>query len=91
MLIKSIVIQPEISVKIFEKHNVLQDEIYDVLKHNKPTFKKVSGNQYVAVGLSRSRHITIYFNYDKNMNEAEITTAYPSDKRQIRAYKRMNR
>ena len=89
MIIKAIKIEPEIIIKIFEKHNVLQEEIYDVIKDDEPKFKKVGGCQYVAVGLSKSRHLTIFFRYDLKRGEAEITTAYASDKGQIKSYKKM--
>lgn len=89
MIIKAIKIEPEIAIKIFEKHNILQEEIYDVFANN-PKFKRVGGNQYVAIGLSRNRHVTIFFTYDeKKKKEAEITTAYSSSKSQIKSYKRM--
>ncbi|MBU1198870.1 MAG: hypothetical protein KKF46_04880 [Nanoarchaeota archaeon] len=88
MIIKAFKIEPEAAIKIFEKHNVRQEEIYDVLKNNKPKFKKAGGNQYVAIGSSRSRYITIFFNYDEKTKEAEITTAYPSGKSQIKFYKK---
>jgi len=106
MIIKAIKIEPETAIKIFEKHNVLQEEIYDViemlrisrtqkiskkffrvLKNDKPKFKKAGGDQYIAIGLSRNRYLTIFFRLDGN--EAEITTAYPSNKGQIKSYKKM--
>ncbi|MBU0629197.1 MAG: hypothetical protein KKC75_08475 [Nanoarchaeota archaeon] len=87
MIIKAIKIEPETIIKIFDKHNVLQEEIFDVLKNDDPRFKKVGGNQYAAIGLSKSRYLTIFFRYDEG--EAEITTAYPSDKNQIRSYKKV--
>ena len=89
MIIKAIKIEPETAIKVFEKHNVLSEEIYDVLKNDKPKFKKVSSNQFVAIGLSRSRYVTIFFTYDEKTKEAEIKTAYPSDKGQIKSYKRI--
>ncbi len=88
MIIKAIKIEPETIIKIFEKHNVLAEEIYDVLKDDNPRYKKVGGNQYVAVGLSRSRYLTIFFEYEPITKEAEIKTAYPSSREQIRSYKR---
>ena len=87
MIIKSIKIETDVIIKIFDKHNVLQEEIYDALKNDAPRFKNVGGNQYAAIGLSRSRYLTIFFRYDNG--EAEITTAYPSDKGQITTYKKM--
>ncbi len=89
MIIKALKIEPETAIKVFEKHNVLQEEIYDVLREDNPRFKKVGGSQYVAIGLSRSRYLTVFFRYDENTKEAEITTAYPSGKGQIKSYKKM--
>ncbi len=86
MIIKAIKIEPETAIKIFEKHNVLQEEIEDVF-NDKPKFKKAGGGQYIAIGSSRNRYLTIFFRLDGN--EAEITTAYPSDKCQIKSYKKM--
>ena len=86
MIIRAIKIEPETAIKIFDKHNVLQEEIYDVLKNDKPKFKKAGGGQYIAIGSSRNRYLTIFFRLDGN--EAEITTAYPSDKGQIKSYKK---
>lgn len=91
MIVRAIKIEPNTAIKIFEKHNVLQEEIYDVLGNDKPIFRKVSGSQYLAIGMSRSRHITIFFRYEMNTKEAEITTAYPSDRGQIRFYKKVGK
>ncbi len=88
MIIEVIKIEPATAVKIFEKHNVLQEEVYYALKEGSPMFKKVGGDQYIAIGLSESRHITIYFSYDEKTKEAEIKTAYASSKKQIKAYKK---
>ena len=89
MKIKAFTIEPLIAIKIFEKHNVRQEEVYEALKDDKPQFRKVGGDQYVAIGLSKSRYITMFFRYDQKIKEAEIITAYPSDKKQIKSYKRM--
>lgn len=87
VFIKGIVIDTEIEQKIFEKHSVLPDEIRNILKDGKPLFKKIGGNQYIAIGLAE-RYLTIFFKYDSITKEAKITTAYPSSKTQIRSYKR---
>ena len=89
MIIKAIKIQPKTAIKIFKKHNVLQEEIYEALKNGNPKFRKVAGYQYVAIGFSKSRFITIFFRY--NRKEAEITTAYPSTKKQIKSYKKVKK
>lgn len=86
MRINVIKIKPKTAVKIFEQHNVLESELYEVLKNDAPKFRKVGGNQYAAIGFSKSRYITIFFRYEKK--EIEITTAYPSTKRQIKHYKK---
>ncbi|HLC57499.1 MAG TPA: hypothetical protein VJH95_02925 [Candidatus Nanoarchaeia archaeon] len=90
MLIKFVKIQPETLIKIYEKHAVLSREIEKVLVEGKPMFRKVGGEQYVAIGL-RERYLTIFFKYSQKSKEAEITTAYPSSRGQIRAYKRLKR
>lgn len=89
MIVKVIKIEPDIAIKIFDKHNVLQEEIYDVLKNDKPKFRKVGGNQYGAIGLSRNRYLTLFFEYGHTTKEIDIKTAYPSDEGQIKSYKRM--
>ena len=88
MIVKVVKIEPSTAIKIFEKHNVLQEEVHDALKGGSPKFKKVGGGQYVAIGLSSNRHITIYFSYNEKTKEAEVTTAYPSSKKQIKSYKK---
>ena len=90
MLIKAAKIEPAVVVKIYEKHSVSSEEIEMVLMEDKPVFKKVGGNQYVAVGLW-DRYLTIFFEYNSNAKEAVVTTAYPSSKKQIKSYKRLAR
>lgn len=87
MRIDIIRIDPQIQRKVYEKHNILAEEIELVLRENKPIFKKVGGNQIVAIGLY-NRYITIFFRYNTKRKQATITTAYPSDKKQIAYYKR---
>ncbi len=88
MIIKALKIELDTATNIFSRHNVLQEEISDVLANDSPSYRKVGGNQYVAIGMSRSRYLTIFFYYDKKTKEAEITTAYPSDREQMRFYKK---
>ena len=83
-------IEPETLVKIYEKHSVLSEEIEDVLVNGKPLFRKVGGDQYVAIGL-RDRYLVVFFKYDQEIKEALITTAYPASRRQIKAYKKLRR
>lgn len=90
MKIDIIRIDPYIQRKIYEKHNILAEEIELVLKENKPIFKKVGGNQIMAIGLY-NRYITIFFKYNLKRKQATIMTAYPSDKKQIKYYKKTRR
>jgi hypothetical protein len=89
--IKAIKITPETVLKVFDKHSVLQEELYEVLHDDAPEFRSVGGGQYVAIGLSAGRYITVFFRYDEMTKEAEITTAYPSPPSQIKSYKRMKK
>ncbi len=86
MLIKGIVIDPETERKIFEKHSVLPKEVRNILMGSKSLFRKVGGNQYVAIGLAE-RYLTVFFQYNDPEKEARVTTAYPSSI-QIKSYKR---
>ena len=88
MFIKAFKIQPETAEKIFSKHNVLSQEIMEVLK-NQPIFRKVGGEQYLCIGPSKERYLTIFFTY--HAKEAEIQTAYPSDAKQIKYYKKVKK
>jgi hypothetical protein len=87
VIIKAIKIEPQIAGKIFRKHNVLSQEILDVLRDDCPIFRKVGGNQILTIGLSKSRYLTIFFSFEEG--EAEIQTAYPSDNKQIKFYKKV--
>ena len=91
MKISQILIPFQTEKKIFQKHNVVKKEINDVLKNDAPGFKKVGGNQYLAIGISKIRYLTIFFRYDHISKQAEITTAYPSPKNHVRSYKRMKK
>ncbi len=42
----------------------------------------------MAIGLWK-RYVTIFFNYNETLKEAEIITAYPSSIWQIKLYKKM--
>lgn len=88
MRIDIIRIEPIIKEKIYNKHNILSEEIILILKENKPIFKKVGGNQIMAIGLYNS-YITIFFTYNQKRKQATITTAYHSDKKQIKYYKKL--
>ena len=90
MRIDIIRISPYVLRKLYEKHNILAEEIRQVLEKNEPIFKKVGGNQYVAIG-RYYKYLTIFFTYDEKTKQATITTAYASDKKQVRYYKRLRR
>ena len=90
MLIRIVRIEQAIVVKIYEKHAVLPEEVERVLMEDKPVYKRVGGNQYVAIGLA-DRYLTIFFSYDQRTKTADIATAYLSSRRQIRLYKKMSR
>ncbi len=88
MFIRSIKIESETVIKIYEKHSILSEEIELVLTKDKAIFKKVGGNQYIALGVL-GRYITIFFTYDRKTKEAVITTAYSTPLKQIRSYKKL--
>ena len=90
MFVKAVKIEPATAIKIYEKHSVISEEAERVLKGNKTIFKKVAGSQYVAIGLG-DRYLTIFFEYNSKTKEANITTAYPSSRKQIKSYKKMTR
>ena len=90
MFVKAVKIKPATAIKIYEKHSVLSEEAERVLKDNKTIFKKVAGSQYVAIGLG-DRYLTIFFEYNSKTKEANVTTAYPSSRKQIKSYKKMTR
>jgi hypothetical protein len=90
MIIKALKVEPDMAIKIFCKHNVLQEEICDALTNDDPIYRRVGGDQYLAIGMSRSRYLTIFFYYNKKTKEAEMTTAYPSDNVQIKFYRKFH-
>jgi len=86
MKIKAVKIEPETALKIFERHTVAQEEVYETLKNDRPIFRQVGGDQYLAIGSSKTRYITLFFRYDSETKECDITTAYPSDKKQVKFF-----
>jgi len=87
LIIESIIIEPYNERKIYNKHKVTTREIKQVLKENAPIYGKVGGEQYMAIG-HYERYVTIFFIYDKETKSADVQTAYPSSKWQIKLYKR---
>jgi len=88
MRINTIRIDPLIERKLYEKHHVFAEEVELVLREGKPIFKRVGAEQLCAIGLY-NRYITIFFTYSAKTKQATITTAYPSDRKQIQYYKRV--
>lgn len=87
MIVKSIRIRRDIKEKIETKHSITLIEIEKALLENNPKFKKARGC-YMGIGLWK-RYLTIFFNYNGKVKEAEIITAYPSSRWQIKLYKQM--
>ena len=67
-------IDPRVQKKVYEKHNILSEEITLILAEGNPIFKKVGGNQIMAIGLY-NRYLTIFFRYNPKRKQATITTA----------------
>ncbi|HLD04943.1 MAG TPA: hypothetical protein VJG90_04450 [Candidatus Nanoarchaeia archaeon] len=91
MKIRAIHVGPDVEIKIYEKHNVSVQEIYELFAQDKTEFRRVGGNQYMAIGPSKNRYLTLFFTYDNIAKEIDITTAYPSSKKQIRIYKKVRK
>ncbi len=89
MIIESIFISNKVKQKISAKHNVYEDEIRGILVHDKPIFRK-SNYRYLCIGFMK-RYLTIIFYYDEEIKQAEVITAYPSSKWQIKLYKKMKK
>ncbi len=83
MLIENVIIEDKIKKKVLDKHDVTADEIKQVLS-GKTLVLKTHSKRYIAIGLGY-RHLTIVFEYSNKT--ANITTAYPSSKWQIKLYK----
>ncbi len=89
MIIESVFISNRIKQKISAKHNVYEDEINELLLYDRPIFRKAN-DSYLCIGFNR-RYLTIIFRYKEKIKQAEIITAYPSSKWQIRLYKKMKK
>lgn len=88
MRIDIVRIEPEATLKIFNKHGLRSEEVEKMFMEGNPVYKKVGGNQYAAIG-KIDQFITVFFTYEQKRKQATITTAYPSDKKQIRSYKKI--
>ena len=87
MRIEAVRIKKQTKEKIETKHSITLDEIEKVLLDDKPKFRKVK-DCYMVLGIY-DRYLTVFFNYNEKLKEAEIITAYPSSKWQIKLYKKM--
>lgn len=83
MLIRSVIIEGKTKAKILEKHNVTADEIKTVLT-GKILVLKTHSKRYIAIGFGY-RYLTAVFEYANKT--ANIITAYPSAKWQVKLYK----
>lgn len=89
MIIESVFISNRIKQKISAKHNVYEDEINELLLYDRPIFRKAN-DRYICIGFI-GKYLTIVFYYDRKIKQAEVITAYPSSKWQIRLYKKMKK
>jgi len=80
-------IKEEVKRKVFEKHGVYFEEVKHGFVNGKPVIYKTKEEKYLAI-THHHRYITIIFTYKDN--NANIITAYPSPKWQIRLYKKKN-
>ena len=87
MFIKVVLLESKIEEKIYKKHNIKKEEIYNIIFDDYPFYFKTRDKKYLCIG-KYNKYITIIF-YLKN-NKAEIITAYSSSKWQIKLHKRKN-
>ena len=83
MLIENVIIEDKVKEKILEKHNVTADEIKKILS-GKVLVLKTHSKRYIAIGFGY-RYLAIVFEYNNKI--ANIITAYPASKWQIKLYK----
>lgn len=86
MIVEAVKIRKQVKEKIETKHSITIGEIEKVLLEDKPKFRKVR-DCYMAIGIF-DRYLTIFFTYNWKTKEAELITAYPSSRWQIKLYKR---
>ena len=89
MKIRAIHIETSVAMKIYEKHRVTVEEIYEAFAQDQAEFRRVGGDQYMAIGPSKDRYITMFFTYNEITKEADIATAFPSSKKQVKIYKKV--
>jgi len=84
MIIREVQIVKKIEHKIYKKHGVIFYEVKNGLVLN-PYVKKTSDGRYFAI-TKFNRFITVIFEYENNI--ADVITAYPSSKWQIKLFKK---
>jgi len=84
MLVWKVLMDSAVEEKVFKKHGVEKCEVEAVLLADDPQYFKTCGGRYSAIGIS-DRFITIIFEYKSGC--ADVITAYPSSRQQIRRYK----
>lgn len=84
MIIKEIQIDKKVKYKIYKKHGILFNEIKNALLSNLYV-RKTKDNKYMAIA-KYSRYLTIILAHKNGI--ADIITAYPSVKWQIKLFKR---
>ncbi|MBW2975138.1 hypothetical protein KY366_05465 [Candidatus Woesearchaeota archaeon] len=87
MIIREVVIDKKVKVKIYNKHGIRFREAREVLL-NKPLARKTRDGRYMAVNRAE-RHITVIFSYYNGI--ADIVTAYPSSDWQIKLFKKVRK
>lgn len=80
-------IDSDVALKIFNKHGLRSEEVEKMFMEGNPVYKKAGGSQYAAIG-KIDKFITVFFTYEQKRKQATITTAYPSDNKQIKFYKK---
>lgn len=85
MIIKEVQIDKKVKYKIYKQHGIIFNEIENTLLSSKLYVRKTKYNKYMAIG-KYNRYITMIFVYKNGI--ADIITAYPSAKWQIKLFKR---
>ena len=83
MIIKKVIIDKEVKVKIYCKHGVYFREVREALLNN-PLVMRTRNERYMALNFA-GRHITVIFSFFKGI--ADIVTAYPSSDWQVKLFK----
>ena len=87
MRIEIIRIEPIVKIKIQREHGLTSEEVERTFEEGEPIFNRVGGGQHRGIG-KIDRYITVFFVYNEKRKQATIKTAYLSDEKQIRYYKK---